>query len=81
MQTQLTLTVAGPGPKHYKKHVGWIQRITMKEIKISPYNRKWSMLINIAMLGSSGTPAELDIIFICSSTEEGEEKYINQIQR
>lgn len=53
----------------------------MKEIKISPYNRKWSVLINIAMLGSSGTPAELDIIFICSSIEEGEEKYINQIQR
>lgn len=81
MQTQLTLTVAGLGPKHYKKEVGWIQRITMKEIKISPYNRKWSMLINTAILGSSGTPAELDIIFIWSSIEEGEEKYINQIQR
>lgn len=81
MQTQLTFMVPGPGPKHYKKHVGWTQRITMKEIKISPYNRKWSVLINIAMLGSSGTPAELDIIFICSSTEEGEEKYINQTQR
>lgn len=39
------------------------------------------MLVNIAMLGSSGTPAVLDIIFICSSVEEGEEKYINQIQR
>lgn len=81
MQTQLTLTVAGLGPKQNKKDVGWIQRITMKEIKICPYNRKWSMLVNIAMLGSSGTPAVLDIIFICSSIEKGEEKYINQIQR
>lgn len=81
MQTQLALTAAGLGPKHYKKEVGWIQRTTKKEIKISPYNRKWSILINIAMLGSSETPAELDITFICSSIEEGEEKYINQIQR
>jgi len=81
MQTELTLTVAGLGPKQNKKDVGWIQRVTTKAIKISPWNRKRSMLVNIAMLGSSGTPAVLDIIFICSNIKEGEEKHINQVQR
>lgn len=48
MQTRLTLTVVGLDPKLNKKDVGWIQRITMKEIKICPFNRKLSMLVNIA---------------------------------
>lgn len=49
MQTQLTSTVVGMSPNQNIKDVGWLWRITMKEIKICPYNRKWIMLVNIVM--------------------------------
>lgn len=80
MQTQFGFNSSWTGPKALQER-GRVDTENNKEIKISPYNRKWSILINISMLVSSGMPAELDIILICSSIEEGEEKYINQIQR